>query len=171
MLLLLLSRLSPSLPTSLGTLASTKASPLLQFSERLPRTRTFPTGLELWRAACIWCDTAFGIIPAPRGQPEPSLCYQHQEHVPHFLNIVSEQRSGMRRGCLCICVAEDTHGSRLEAPSKAICLPSPTGDAPRCSLPVAVATARCARLRSELQSHLLAARITVLASDKHGKSI
>lgn len=32
----------------------------------------------------------FGVIPAPKGQPEPSLCYQHQEHVPHFLNIASE---------------------------------------------------------------------------------
>lgn len=45
---------------------------------------------ELLRTAYICYDAAPRVIPAPKGQPEPSLCYQHQKHVPHFLNIASE---------------------------------------------------------------------------------
>lgn len=72
----------------------------------------------------------------------------------------------MHRSCLCICVSEDTHASRLEARRKAICLPLRAGDGHRFSLSLWLCTPSCAQLHSVLQSHLLAERITVVEKSK-----
>lgn len=66
-------------------------SPLSEGSERLLYTTAFSAGLELSRTGYIWSDACLESPSAPQGQSEPSVCYQHQKHVPHFLNIASER--------------------------------------------------------------------------------
>lgn len=167
LLLSSLSPLCPSCPTSSpGTVASTKAAPLFRSSERLPCTTTFSAGLELLRRAYIWYDTAFGLIPAPKGPSEPSLLPAPEACSPLPKHCIRAQsvRSIWKRAeaaSTYVCQRTRTHPVwKLEERPSAFHRELVTvADSP-CRFGYCVLS--CAQLRSVLQSHLLAERITVL---------
>lgn len=167
LLLSSLSVLCPSCPTSsLGTVASTEAAPLFRASERLPCATTFSAGPELSRRAYIWYDTAFGVIAAPKGQSEPSLLPAPEACSPLPKHCIRAQsvRSIWKRAeaaSTYVCQRTRTHPvwKREERPSAFHRELVTVADSP-CRFGYCML--RCAQLRSVLQSHLLAERITVL---------
>lgn len=130
---------------------------------------------ELLKTTYICYDAAPRVIPTPKGQPEPSLCYQHQKHVPHFLNIASEHSVRNIWKCIeassaYVCQRTRTHPvwKQEERPSAFHRELVTVADSP-CHFGYCMPS--CAQLHSVLQSHLLAERITVLEKTKNKKNV